>query len=215
MAILNRVNTTKKLTRQIVSAMSFLLLSFFVLPAFAQDVHVSVGGLSATDFIANLVNHIPNLTRLVTAFAYVMGMVFVFSGILKLKHVGESRTMMSHEHSLKGPITYIVIGAMLIYLPSTVQVGLTTFWTEPNPYGYLEEHDQWAEFINACFMIVQLVGIIAFIRGLIILAQAGGGHGGHQGGFGKGVTHIIGGILCINLYQFIQVIMVTLGIQVS
>ncbi len=34
-----------------------------------------------------------------------------------------------------------------------------------------------------------------------------------QGQFGKGLTHIIGGIFCINIYQFIQMISYTIGIQ--
>jgi len=140
----------------------------------------------------------------------VLGIFFVTFGIMKLKAYGEARTQMSQEHHLKGPLTFIIVGAFLIYLPSTVNVGLSTFWTDPNPYGYMQQKDQWSEFLNVCFMIVQLVGTIAFIRGLVILSQLSG-HAQH-GTFGKGVTHIIGGIFCINIYQLLQVIFSTLGI---
>jgi intracellular multiplication protein IcmC len=113
---------------------------------------------------------------------------------------------------MKAPIIFLVVGAMLMYLPSAVQVGMSTFWTEPNPYGYLQEQDQWSQFYNTCYLVVQFFGVIAFIRGLVILTHLGG-HGGQQGSFGRGMTHIIGGILCINIYQFVHVIMITLGIQ--
>lgn len=186
------------------------LLSLFAISGYAQDINVS--SLNAQDILVNFAKTIPDLTRLITAFAYVMGMWMIIAGIIKLKHFGESRTMMSTEHSLKGPLIYITIGAMLLYLPTTVQVGLSTFWADPNPYGYVEEKNQWMEFINICFLVVQFVGTIAFIRGLIILSHLSG-HGGQPGTFGRGITHIIGGIFCINIYQFVQVIFFTLGVH--
>ena len=190
-----------------------LLINFFIISsAYAQN--ISVNSLSASDMLMKISEQLPNLMRLVTAVAYVMGMFFIVIGIFKLKQYGESRTMMSHEHHLKGPLVYLIVGAMLIYLPTSVQVGLTTFWTVPNPYGYLDDQDQWGTFLSACYTIVQLFGVIAFIRGLLILSQMSG-HSNQPGTFGRGLTHIIGGILCLNIYQFVQVVMVTLGIQSS
>jgi intracellular multiplication protein IcmC len=186
-----------------------LICAIYGVPAYA-DFNVST--LSATDMITNIMTQIPFLMRLVTATAYVMGMYFIFIAIFKLKQYGESRTMMSHEHHIKGPLIFMAIGAMLLYLPTTVQVGMTSFWTEPNPYGYLQQNDQWSQFINACYIIIQFFGVIALIRGLVILSHMGGS-GHQQGTLGKGLTHIIGGIFCINIYQFVQVIMVTLGVQ--
>lgn len=178
-------------------------------PAATTDANTT---LSAADMLVNFAKNIPNLMRMVTAVAYVMGLWFVIAGVIKLKHAGEMRTQMSHEHSLKGPMIYLSVGAALMYLPNAVQVGMSTFWTQPNPYGYLQEQDQWSEFFNTCYLVVQLFGVIAFIRGLVILSHVGG-QGGQHNSFGKGLTHIIGGILCINIYQFVQVIMITLGIQ--
>lgn len=177
---------------------------------------VDFGSTTAADIIKNISEQIPGLMRLVTASAYVLGIFFIVLGIIKLKHFGESRTMMSHEHSLKGPLIFIVIGAMLIYLPSAVQMGLSTFWTEPCPYCYekIGATDQWSDFYTLCYRIIQLVGVIAFIRGLVTLSQMGH-HGGHQNTLGKGLTLIIAGILCINIYQFVQMVILTLGGQIS
>lgn len=190
-----------------------LVLIFFALPTFAQDNNAApLTSLSAQSILVNLAQQVPNLMRLVTAIAYVLGMYFIIAGIIKLKHAGEMRTQMSQEHSLAGPLIYIAIGAMLLYLPSTVQIGLSTFWTNPNPYGYVNQQDQWSQFTNVVYIIVQFIGVLAFIRGLIILSHLSG-HGGQPGTFARGLTHIIGGILCVNLYQFVQVIMNTLGIE--
>lgn len=187
----------------------------FALPLYAASSN-STGGsaltnLSAETMLINIAQQVPSLMRMVTAIAYVLGMYFIFHGIVKLKHMGEMRTMTSHEHSIVTPIIFLSIGAFLLYLPSGVQVGLSTFWTQPNPYGYLQSEDQWSQFLNDCFLIIQLIGTISFIRGLVILSRLGS-HSG-QPVFAKGLIHIIGGILCINIYQFVQVIMATLGIQ--
>lgn len=171
-----------------------------------------ITSVSAETMLKNIAKQLPFLMRMVTAIAYVLGLVFIIKGVMKLKEFGESRTMMSAEHGLKGPLVYLIVGALLLYLPSAVQVGLSTFWSEPNPYGYLQEQDQWAEFINIVYVVVQFIGVIAFIRGLVILSHLGA-QGGQPGTLGKGLTHIIGGIFCINIYQFVQVILNTLGIQ--
>jgi hypothetical protein len=203
------------------------LFAFFVSPVFAQsstamgnttgansaqNIANQITSLTPEAILANIQTAVPSLMRMVTALAYVMGMYLVIDGIVKLKHVGEARTQMSQEHHIGGPVIKIAIGALLIYLPSSVQVGMSTFWTNPNPYGYVPQQDQWAQFMNVCFLVIQFIGTIAFIRGLLILSHVGGGHG-QQDAFSRGVTHVIGGIFCINIYQFIQVILMTIGVQ--
>lgn len=199
----------KSLTRY---AACFVLLMAVAPVCVAAESTTGVSSLSAQDMLVNISKQVPSLMRLVTAIAYVLGMIFIVSGVIKLKHAGEMRTMMSREHSLMGPIIMLSVGAMLLYLPSSVQVGMTTFWADPNPYAYLKQKDQWSEFINVCFTIVQLIGTIAFIRGLVLISHLGSG-GGQHGTMSKGMTHIIGGILCINIYEFIKVITATLGID--
>ncbi len=168
---------------------------------------------TASSVLENVASQIPSLMRLVTAIAYVIGMYLIFYGILKLKQYGEMRTQMMHERHLQGSIMLVVTGSMLLYLPTSVQVGLSTFWSQPSPYGYLTQTSAWGDFLDDVFMVVQLFGTIAFIRGLVMLSHLSGQ--GHQGGLGKGLTHVIGGLLCINIYQLIQVVMITMGVQIN
>lgn len=192
-------------------------ISFFAAQVFADTspppltTTTNVSSVSAETMLTNISTQIPTLMRLVTAIAYVMGMFLIIRGIVRLKHMGEMRTMMSHEHSLTAPLAFITVGALLLYLPTTVNVGLSTFWTDPNPYGYMGQTDQWSQFFNVCFTVIQFIGAIAIIRGLVSLSHVGGQ--GHQGGLKTGLTQIIGGIFCVNIYQFVQVILNTLGIQ--
>jgi intracellular multiplication protein IcmC len=205
----------KTLLRNLAICCGLLCLLSIALPVYAQSaltIDQQVKLITPQTILASLNKQLPNLMRLVTAIAYVVGFYLVISGIIKLKHLGEARTQMSQEHHVSGPLIQIAVGTLLIYLPSAVQIGMSTFWAEPNPYGYLELSDQWGELLKLCLGVVQLVGVIAFIKGLILLSHVGGGHS-QQGAFGKGVTHIIGGIFCINMYQVIQVLFGTIGIQ--
>ncbi len=180
--------------------------------AYAADLFdINPRNLSAATIITNLSNTIPNLMELVTAIAYVMGMFLVVNGLFQLKKYGEQRSQASSEAHLKGPLLYLIVGAALLYLPTTVRVGMSTFWANPTPYGYeTDENGAWAELIKAGFMIIQLVGTISFIRGLLMLTHLGGAGAQQQGTLGKSLAHIIAGILCINLYDFLQTVFDTL-----
>ncbi|HVE45063.1 MAG TPA: hypothetical protein VNC84_08060 [Gammaproteobacteria bacterium] len=187
----------------------FAFLSLFPPPALA----VEVATLSVADMLINIGKQIPNITQLVKAFAFVAGFLFVINGVIKLKHAGEMRTQMSYEHSMLAPLVKILVGAMLIYLPSALQMGTVTFFADMAPYAYVPpENNPLGSLLKAGALIIQLFGTIAFIRGLMILGKLGT-QGGHQGGIGKAVTHLIGGICCLNIYQFIGVISNTLGIH--
>lgn len=191
-----------------------LAFSCYTASAFATSSSYNVSAISAQDMLSNIAEQLPDLMRLITAFSYLMGFFFIYRGMAKLKAHGESRTMMSGEHHLSEPMAYLVIGSFLLFLPSAVEVGLSSFWTNPNPYGYLDQQDSWGEFLGVCYSVVQFVGVLALIRGLVILSHAVG-RGGGQDTFGKGMTHVVGGILCINVYQVVQAILTTLGIQTT
>lgn len=197
-------------TIRIMSAISIFPLFFYALPAFAGE----ISGLNAENMLINFFSNIPNLMRLATALAYVMGMMSIVKGIMELKHLGESRTMMSREHTFKTPLMYIAIGAALLYLPTTVNALLSTFWTQPCPYCYYIYEVNNAESINDVVMIIQLVGVIAIIRGLNTLSQSASSHGSPEK-VSKGLVHIIGGALCINIYQFVNVILLTFGLTIG
>lgn len=208
----------KASAKQILGPKKFLLMFLvgfgFVRSAYAVDLfNVNPGNLNAATFITNLGKTIPNLMQLVTATAYVMGMFFVINGVFQLKKYGEQRAQASSDASLKGPLIFLFVGAALLYLPTTVRVGMSTFWANPFPYGYVtDETGAWASLLKASFMIVQLIGTISFIRGLVMLTHLGGAGAGQQGTLGKALAHIIAGVMCINLYDFLKTVFNTLAL---
>lgn len=186
------------------------LLAFILMLLPVPEVYAAQPNVGT--LLANLAKAMPNLMKLVTAFSYVAGMYMVYKGIMELKKFGEQRTMMSHQHELKGPLIYLFVGAALLYFPTTVNVGISTFWNYSSPLSYIsDEGDAWQDTISAALLVIQLIGAIAFIRGLLMLTQMAG-QGGHSNVFGKAMAHIIGGIFCINMYGFVKIIINTLAL---
>ncbi|HVY53334.1 MAG TPA: hypothetical protein VHA13_02325, partial [Gammaproteobacteria bacterium] len=144
----------------------------------------------------------------------VIGIFFIIAAVIGMRNFGEMRTMMAREHSIMGPLVELLVGAALIYLPSSVEAGLNTFWQTTNPYAYLNssETGEAASFVTAAYSVVQLIGTIAFIRGLLMLKAAGSERGGQPGMLGKALAHMGGGILCINIYNTLQVLEKTVGL---
>ncbi len=201
-------NESVKLSIFKAMAASSLAATIFYAPA-----SYAVG--DASTMLLNLAATIPNFMLMLTGLAYVMGMFFVVKGVMGLREFGESRTMMSSHHSLKGPAIYLAVGAALMYLPTSIAVGYNTFWGDTNPYSYVNDSgDQWSTLYQDCFLFVQLIGVFTFIRGLVVLTQLGG-QGGQPGTFAKGITLIVSGALCINLYEFINMVYATLSLGSS
>ena len=191
-----------------------LIISFSVFAYVLFSTNLAFAAPDAGTMLQNFAMTVPQLMHLVTAFAYIAGIVFIIKGIIELKRFGEARTMMSSEKGIAGPITFVIVGTLLLYLPSAVQIGTSTFWTSATPFSYvINPDDPWQAIIHAAYLIVQLTGTIAFIRGLILLTSIS--ERGQQGTFGRAMAYIIAGILCINIYPFIQVINNTLSLGQS
>lgn len=173
---------------------------------------------SNVDIITNIAASMAPIQRLVTGFAYVMGIGFAFKAIATLKHYGESKTMMSSSANMKEPMIYLLVAAMFIYFPTGVAVILNTTFGSSNILQYAPV-DSSNNFMNSIFgntmvgaslcLIIQTIGVIAFVRGWVLIARAAS-QGQQPGGTGKGMMHIFGGILAMNIVLTLEVINNTL-----
>lgn len=154
------------------------------------------------------------IMKMISGGAYTMGAAFAFMGIYQLKEYGEARTMMSSQTSLKAPLTYLIVAAVLVYLPTAVDIlMMSSFGNTGSPLTYSTAGGSAlvpADVTYAVLRLVQIVGLIAFIRGWVLLAQAS--KQGAQPALGKALTHIIGGILAINILGTKDVIGATFGV---
>ncbi len=66
-----------------------------------------------------------------------------------------------------------------------------------------------SELGNALVIIIQTIGLYAFARGWVLIAR-GAGQGQQPGNTGKGLMHIFGGILAVNIVGTVEMINNTL-----
>ncbi|MCW5590368.1 MAG: hypothetical protein KIT27_11995 [Legionellales bacterium] len=166
--------------------------------------------------LSSIVSNIPDITILISAFSYISGLFFCLRATYALKEYGELRTMMSSQTSLIKPITLYVVGALLLYFPTTYHYAIETFFGQanPTPYEYQStNYASWDGIISVVIQILEIIGIIAFMRGLFMLSALGG-HQSPHGTIGKAFTHIVGGILSMNIVGFSHAIEGTLGITI-
>lgn len=186
-------------------------------------------GNPGTDWITNQANILINIAnslqpvqRLVSGAAYLIGLAFAFKAIHSLKVYGESRTMMSGNTSLKEPLAYLLVAGILVYLPTGVQVILnTTFgnsqYAQILAYAPISSNSSILDTLfgqdsavgESLAIIIQTIGLIAFVRGWVLIARSAS-QGQPPGGTGKGLIHVFGGILAMNIVGTLQIINNTL-----
>lgn len=169
---------------------------------------------STTNIIINIANNILPLQNLISGLAYLIGISFIVKALYSLKVYGEARSMMSSNSSIKEPAIYILVGSLLIYTPTAVEIMMNTTFGYSTILSYAPiGGSSWlgtffgsdTEIQKPLMLIVQIVGLYAFIRGWVLIARAAS-QGQPPGGTGKGLVHVFGGILAMNIVGTIQVI---------
>lgn len=174
---------------------------------------------SQADVLNNIANSMLPVQRLITGAAYLLGCMFIFKAIYSLKQFGESKTMMSSSASLKEPVIYLIVGAVLIYFPTAFSALMKSTFGYENVLQYAPINSGNAA-LDTLFgsgsivgrplvIIIRVVGLIAFVRGWVLIARSSG-QGQQPGGTGKGFMHVFGGILAINIVGTLNMINNTL-----
>lgn len=170
--------------------------------------------------LQNIASTLAPVQRMLTGLMYVMGIAFSFKAIYSLKVYGEARTMMSNNASMKEPLTYLLVAGIFIYFPSALEVMISTsFGGDGSVWAYAAISSKNSAFDTLfgqgsvvgkpLVLIIQVVGLIAFARGMVLIAR-GAGTGSQPGSTGKGFMHVAGGVLAINIVQTLTVINNTL-----
>lgn len=179
-------------------------------------------GFSLVDWSSSHVNVLKNIAanvqpiqKLVTGAAYVMGLLFAFKALYCLKVYGEARTMMASNATAKEPLMYLFVAAVFLVSPKAVSVLLASTFGSTNILEYAPMNNKFqplyevfgygSDAIQPMMMIIQTLGYIAFIRGWVLVARSSS-QGQQPGGVGKGLMHVFGGILAINIVSTLQIV---------
>ena len=172
------------------------------------------------NILHNLAANLAPVERLTTGAAYLLGLTFALKAIHGLKVYGEGRTMMSSSTNIKEPLVYFIVAGVLIFFPTGMGMVLNTTFGSSSilAYSSIASGNNWltdifgagqSDVAKSLVIIIHVIGIFAFIRGWVLIARAAS-HGQPPGGTGKGLMHIFGGILAVNIVGTIHVINNTL-----
>lgn len=171
------------------------------------------------NILHNFAANMAPVERLLSGTAYLIGISFAVKAIYTLKAYGESKTMMSSSSNIKEPLIYFIVAGVLIYFPTGLSLVLNTTFGSSSilEYSSLNVQGGWLGDIfgpgsdvgRSLTMIIKIVGIASFIRGWVLIARAAG-HGQQPGATGKGLMHIVGGILAVNIVGTLNLINNTL-----
>lgn len=159
--------------------------------------------------LSNLDNANGPLLKLVTSAAYLIGIFFGIRAILSLK-----KTTGNGQGGLKEFLIYITIASVMLYLPTAINAFVNTiFNSEIVPISYNNSEDDLTIFsLEPIIMrLVQLIGLISFIRGWLMMSNLANANG--QPVFAKALIHIVGGVLAINVEGTKSVMLSTIGIS--
>lgn len=174
---------------------------------------------STIDIVQNIAINLVPVQRLVTGLAYLLGLGFAFKALMTLRQYGESKTAMSSQSSLKEPLIYFLVAAIFIYFPTGMSIMLMTTFGSSNvlEYAPIQSSNNTLNDIfgsassvaESLILIIRTIGVVAFVRGWLLVARAAG-HGQQPGSTGKGLMHILGGILAVNIVSTLEIINNTL-----
>ena len=163
----------------------------------------------------NIIESMAGASDFMLSLFYIVGIVMIFSGVNKLKRLGHRTAFMNVDSGVTGPLTMLAIGAALIFMPSFLVVLNKSIWGSPdiadlNELAYTLDDDGMEAKLRPVVMIIQFIGLVAMLRGFLILTKVTG-QGAQPGTISKGVIHIFGGIMAVNITKTVGIAINTFG----
>src|SRR3990167_8993780 len=159
-----------------------------------------------------LTNNFIIMSYILQKAAVLIGIVLTFAVVMQFKKYGEQRSMMTSQMSAAGPTIMLVCGAALMVLPSVLGAALIAFWGNDSPLSYEGGPTGYSSLVPAIVILVRIVGVGSFIRGIVMLSKTGGQQS-QPGTVGKAFMHILAGVMCIHILGTIGVVENILGLD--
>ena len=143
--------------------------------------------------LTNLRASLAPIQMMLSGFAYVLGLGLVLVSLSKLHKIASAGHQSPSQEKIFVPLTYMGVGAGLIFMPSSVSVLSNTLFGSANVLAYSSNND--ATVMSVMTFLIQTVGVLWFVRGSILLVHASE-PGVKEGS--KGLTFIFAGIFAMN-----------------
>ncbi|HVT62824.1 MAG TPA: type IV secretion protein IcmC, partial [Legionellaceae bacterium] len=159
------------------------------------------------DLIAMLGNLSRSLTavqNLLGGLSYILGMVFIMVALARFReNIEQGGKGGDRRHQIHVAFGYLLAGGLMLFLPSSIQsFSNTLFGTGTSVLQY--SGYQPFDIYGAMTILIETIGILWFIRGCVLVAQASHPEHGQEGSKGvgyKGLLFIIAGLFAINFHS--------------
>lgn len=151
--------------------------------------------------IGNLSQSLYPVQKLISGLAYILGLLFFYQAIEKLRKIGDHRAQSSSQEKMYTPAMYIVMGALLVYLPSAMSMMAATAFGAGNVLTYANYNP--LNVYSSMGLVIRTAGVLWFVRGCVLVAHAS--NPGTQHG-PKGMAFMIAGVFAMNFDNSIAIV---------
>jgi hypothetical protein len=158
----------------------------------------------------------PSLQSLTVSICFVIGLVCAYNSLRGYAAVGDKSLAPAGWSSAgwKGPTFLLVVAICFLSLSSVISAFLVSIFGQSETYAASEvfayapellepiNNEMGRRVVISVVQIIQFIGLVAFTRGIYIANLSA--LNPHQGFFSKGLTHMIGGVLAMNLVGFLE-----------
>ncbi len=160
---------------------------------------------------AVIIKNFGYIAQILEGISIVMGIGLLVGAFHQFKRWGEMRTFMSYQMTLAAPLAMMIAGVMFLTLPSTITSALLFFWDSTNPLATQATNHTWSEYVPVVVVFVRIIGVGAVMRAIMFFARSGG-HQSQPGSIGRGLTHLLGGVLLIHIVGTVHLLKSIFGI---
>lgn len=152
--------------------------------------------------IGNISQNLYPVRRLISGFAYLLGIVFFITAINKLYHIADRRSQSSSQEKMYSPLIYLLMGTFLIYLPTVFPMMANTIFGAGNVLTYTKP--TVGNIYTSMGFIIRTAGLLWFVRGCVLMVNSGDPSAKQHGS--KGLAFIVAGILAMNFDSTVSAI---------
>jgi hypothetical protein len=175
------------------------------------------GGQDLGQLMINLITNIKGaMVFMLSIISIIIGILLVMRGLFRASKFGTD----PRQSSIGVILANIIVGAVLFNVGAGVNNIMATVFGDAAVFGdgaimaaiaadFGGDVLPFQQAVYAALTFFQLVGYIAFIRGWLILKNAADGQS--QTTVAQGLTHIVGGVVAVNIYRFLEAMDATFG----
>ena len=154
----------------------------------------------------NISHSLAPLQQLFSGGAYVLGIIFIISAFLRFVKISDSRPGAPSQEKMFAPLMHLLIGTLLLYLPTALNLAANTAFGVGNILTYSPYPT--SNVANLIKLFIQTAGILWFIRGCVLVVHSS--EPGTKHAF-KGLAFIIAGILAANFDNTVSMLNSVVG----